>query len=119
MATATAEPSTPPDGLVAAAPPSPAGPASEDETRLPTPPEVRLPRTLQVLRFNQRQIQFVLRARRQLGEVFRLNGMVRGRPVVTCHPDHVESLSKAQPEQAPSPTREPPLRPTVGPDSTL
>ena len=119
MATATTEPSAPPDGLVGEAPPSPAGPASDEEARLPSPPQIPLPRTLQVLRFNQRQIQFVFRARRQLGEVFRLNGIVRGHPVVTCHPDHVASLFKAKPEQAPSLTGESPLRPIVGPQSTL
>ena len=57
------------DGLVGAAPPSPAGPAEPgDLERLPGPPQVPLSRALQVLRFNQRQIEFVFHARRKLGE---------------------------------------------------
>jgi cytochrome P450 family 135 len=107
--------------LIGTAPPSPAGrlDSFEDAARLPEPPIVPLPRWSQVLRFNQRQIEFVFRARRELGEVFRLNGMVSGHPIVTSHPDHVESLFKAKPEDAPSLTGESPLRPIVGPNSTL
>lgn len=53
--------------------PSPAGPLEpEEQARLPSPPVVPLPRAVQMLRFNQRQIEFVFRARRQLGEVFRM-----------------------------------------------
>ena len=56
--------------------PSPAGPISaEDAAALPEPPIVPLPRAVQVLRFNQRQIEFVFRARRELGEVFTMRGM--------------------------------------------
>ena len=69
-----------------------------------------------MLRFNQRQIEFVFRARRELGEVFRMHArIVAGGPVVTSHPDHVRSLFTAKPEQAPSLTGESPLRPIVGP----
>jgi cytochrome P450 len=108
------------DGLVGEAPPSPAGPAEPDEAaRLPEPPYIQGPRLLQVLRFNQRQIQFVFRARRELGEVFRMRGIVAGSPVITSHPDHVRSLFTAKPEQAPSLTGESPLRPIVGPNSVL
>jgi cytochrome P450 len=39
--------------------------------------------------------------------------------VVTCHPDHVESLFKAKPQDAPSLTGESPLRPILGPNSVL
>jgi cytochrome P450 len=39
--------------------------------------------------------------------------------VITCHPDHVRSLFTAKPELAPSLTGESPLRPIVGPNSTL
>ena len=39
--------------------------------------------------------------------------------VVTCHPDHVESLFQAKPEHAPSLTGESPLRPILGPNSVL
>jgi cytochrome P450 len=106
--------------LLGEAPPSPAGPLEAVEAaELPTPPVVPLPRFLQVLRFNQRQIQFVFRARRELGEVFRMRGTVSGGPVVTSHPDHVRSLFTAKPELAPSITGESPLRPIVGPNSVL
>ncbi len=106
--------------LVGSAPPSPAGPLAEGEQgALPLPPEVPLSRPAQTLRFSQRQIQFMFRNRRQLGEVFRMRGVVSGGPVITSHPDHVRSLFTAKPEQAPSLTRESPLRPIVGPNSVL
>jgi cytochrome P450 len=106
--------------LVGQAPPSPAGPLEPEEAaRLPLPPMVALPLALQVLRFNQRQIEFVFGARRRLGEVFRMRGTIPGGPVVTSHPDHVRSLFTAKPELAPSLTGESPLRPIVGPNSTL
>jgi cytochrome P450 len=102
---------------------SPAGPLDADDpvaAGLPTPPLIALPRALQVLRFNQRQIEFVFRARRELGEVFRMHGTIKDEsPVITCHPDHVQSLFTAKPELAPSLTGESPLRPIVGPNSVL
>jgi cytochrome P450 len=108
------------DGLVGQAPPSPAGPVEPDNAiRLPEPPAVPLPRILQTLRFNQRQIEFVFRARRELGEVFRMEGAVGVGPVITSHPDHVHSLFTAKPEEAPSLTGESPLRPVVGANSVL
>src|SRR5690242_10469405 len=111
---------SPGDGLVGQAPPSPAGPIEpQDAAGLPEPPVVDLPGALQVIRFNQRQIEFVLRARRTLGEVFRTRGVVPDGPVITSHPDHVRSLFTAKPEQAPSLTGESPLRPIVGPNSVL
>jgi cytochrome P450 len=110
----------PGDGLVGEAPPSPAGPvAAADVARLPEPPTIALQRALQVIRFNQRQIEFVFRARRELGEVFRMRGVVSGGPVITSHPDHVRSLFTAKPEEAPSLTGESPLRPIVGANSVL
>lgn len=123
--TQLAEPEAPPRDttgaeLVGEAPPSPAGPIEPGEAAaLPAPPPVRLPRLLQTLRFNQRQIQFVFRARRELGEVFEMNGIVSGGPIVTSHPDHVRSLFTAKPEHAPSLTGESPLLPIVGPNSVL
>jgi cytochrome P450 len=104
-----------------AAPSSPAGPiAATDAAALPEPPRVQLPRLLQTLRFNQRQIEFVFRARREHGEVFGMRGALPGpQPVITSHPDHVRSLFTAKPEQAPSLTGESPLRPIVGPNSVL
>jgi cytochrome P450 len=106
--------------LIGSAPPSPAGPieAAEQEG-LPLPPSVPLPRLAQTLRFSQRQIEFVFRARRELGETFRMRGVVAGGPVITSHPDHVRSLFTAKPEQAPSLTGESPLRPIVGANSVL
>ena len=121
MATA-AEPRTtaPSNGLVGEATPSPAGPIEAGEAAaLPLPPAIPHPRALQVLRFNQRQIQFVFRARREHGEVFRMRGIVPDGPVITSHPDHVRSLFTAKPEEAPSLTGESPLRPIVGPNSVL
>jgi cytochrome P450 family 135 len=124
--TQLAEPAAAPEaaaanGLVGEAPPSPAGPLEPGEAaRLPEPPAVRQPALLQTLRFNQRQIEFVFRARRELGEVFRMRGALPGPgPVITSHPDHVRSLFTARPEQAPSLTGESPLRPVVGPNSVL
>jgi cytochrome P450 len=108
------------DGLVGEAPPSPAGPLDPEEAAgFPLPPSVNLPLMLQVVRFSQRQIQFVFKARRELGEVFRMRGTIAGRPVITSHPDHVRSLFTAKPELAPSLTGESPLRPIVGPNSVL
>ncbi len=114
-ATATA------DGLVGEALPSPAGPVEPGEAGgLPEPPVIPQAPLLQTLRFSQRQIQFVFRARRELGEVFRMRGTLPGPgPVITSHPDHVRSLFTAKPEQAPSLTGESPLRPIVGPNSVL
>jgi cytochrome P450 family 135 len=100
--------------------PSPAGPLEQEEqARFPRPPVVTLPRAVQMLRFNQRQIEFVFGARRQLGEVFRMRTAMPGGPVITSHPDHVRSLFTASPELAPSLTGESPLRPILGPSSVL
>jgi cytochrome P450 len=110
----------PVDGLVGEAPASPAGPIDAAEAvSLPEPPAIDQPRLLQTLRFNQRQIEFVFRARRELGEVFQMRGVIPGGPVITSHPDHVRSLFTAKPEDAPSLTGESPLRPIVGPNSVL
>ncbi len=121
-ATAPSVPAEPPpqEALVGQAPPSPAGPAEPDDLeRLPRPPRVPVPYPLSMLRFSQRQIEYVFKARRHLGDVFQTRGVVRGRPVITCHPDHVRSLFTAKPADAPSLTGESPLRPIVGPNSTL
>jgi cytochrome P450 len=111
--------STGASSLVGEAPASPAGPVELDEPLLP-PPAVSAPRAVQTLRFTQRQIQFVFRARRELGDVFQVRFVViPGGVVVTSHPDHVRSLFTAKPEQVPSLTAESPLRPIVGPNSVL
>jgi cytochrome P450 len=83
------------------------------------PPAVRLPRPLQMLRFSRRQIEFVFRARRELGEVFEMQAGISGGTIVSCHPDHARSLFTAKPELVPSLTAESPLRPIVGPGSVL
>ena len=109
----------PPNQMVGQAPPSPAGPV-DDARPLRPPPEIPLPRALQTLRFSQRQIEFVFRARREHGDVFGVRFLViPGGVVVTSHPDHARSLFKAKPELVPSLTAESPLRPIVGPNSVL
>src|SRR6185312_14487118 len=87
----------PADELVGQARPSPAGPIEPAALdRLPGPPQVPLLRLLQSLRFNQRQIEFVFRARREHGEVFRMHGATEDAIAVTGHPDHVRSLFTAK-----------------------
>jgi cytochrome P450 len=106
--------------LVGAAPPSPAGPIEAAElAELAEAPDIQLPKVAQTLRFSMRQIEFVFKARRELGEVFRMRGVIPGGPIITSHPDHVRSLFTAKPEQAPSLTGESPLRPILGPNSVL
>jgi len=106
--------------LVGAASPSPAGPIDAAEAAaLATPPDIPLPKATQTLRFSMRQIEFVFRYRRELGETFRMQGVIPGGPIITSHPDHVRSLFTARPEQAPSLTGESPLRPILGPNSVL
>jgi cytochrome P450 len=100
------------------APPSPAGPAQEGEALRPAP-AIGLPHALQRLRFTQRQIEFVFRANRELGEVFQMNAGILGGTTVSNHPDHARSLFTAKPEHVPSLTAESPLRPIVGPASVL
>ncbi len=105
--------------LVGEAPPSPAGPV-HDGGGVRLPPSLPLSRAMQTLRFSVRQIEFVFRARRELGEVFQLRGAIDDDiEAITCHPDHVRSLFTAKPEEAPSLTGESPLRPIVGPNSVL
>ena len=100
------------------APPSPAGPA-EDSNAVRLPPAIALGRTAQILRFSQRQTEFVFRARREYGEVFQMQAGIAGGAVVSSHPDHARSLFTAKPEHVPSLTAESPLRPIVGPSSVL
>jgi len=112
-------PQAPANPWVGSAPPSPAGPARDGIGHLRQPPEIALSPTRQTLRFSVRQIEFVFGARRRLGEVFRMRTRVIDGTVVTSHPDHVKSLFTADPTEAPSLTGESPLRPIVGPNSTL
>jgi cytochrome P450 len=92
---------------------------AEQAAELPRPPFVEINPLLQLLRFNQRQIQFVFRARRQLGDVFALRTPEPGGLVMTGVPDDVRSLFTAKPEEAPSLAVESPLRPILGPNSVL
>jgi cytochrome P450 len=116
-----AEPQTPlhPE-LVGAASPSPAGPIDAAEAAaLATAPDIPLSKVLQTVRFSTRQIEFVFKYRRELGETFRMQGVIPGGPVITSHPDHVRSLFTSKPGQALSVTGESPLRPILGPNSVL
>jgi cytochrome P450 family 135 len=119
MAVALRTPELAQDALIGEAIPSPAGPLESDAPpRLP--PGSSLPRFLQTVRFGLRPMSFNLRARAELGDVWRVQIMSRSEQfVVTSHPDHVESLMKAKPADAPSLTGESPLRPVLGPNSVL
>jgi cytochrome P450 len=101
------------------APRSPAGPVDE-RLQVRLPPARRLPAVVQTLRFGMRPMGFSLGAQREFGDVWQLRLLTRKDPfVVTCHPDHVASLLKAKPHDAPSLTGESPLRPILGPNSVL
>jgi len=116
----TVETETAPTAEAERTPASPAGPIDATAAAaLPRPPVDSLPRIAQMLRFNQRQIEYVFGARRRFGDVWRMQTTMPGGPVVTCHPDHVRSLFTAKPEQAPSLNSESPLRPILGTESIL
>ena len=71
------------------------------------------------LALSLRQVDYVFRARREHGDVFRFPTLVHDEPVTMVHhPDHVKSLL-TQKDLAPSVTGESPLRPIVGANSTL
>ena len=74
----------------------------EDAVALPAPPLVQLAPLPQLLRFNQRQIEFVFGARRRLGDVFAIRTPEPVPLVITSLPDDVRSLFTAKPEEAPS-----------------
>jgi cytochrome P450 len=75
---------------------------------------------LQGLRFALRPMGFHLGAQRRFGDVWQLRVPTRREGfIVSCHPDHLESLLKAKPADAPSLTGESPLRPILGPSSVL
>jgi cytochrome P450 family 135 len=114
---------TPAPRLIGEAPPSPSGPAPEDGAPDHLPPSIDLPRQLQALRFSVRQVPFLFRARRELGETFAIRFPLRrnyadDRTYIVSHPDHVRSIF-TQPELALSTAGESPLRPIVGPNSVL
>ncbi len=100
--------------------PSGAGPIESNlAAALPAPPVVPLPAWAQILRFDQRQIEFVFRAKRELGDVFAMRPGLPDGQVVTGLPDDARSLFTAKPEDAPSTSAESPLVPILGPDSVL
>ncbi len=104
---------------VPAAPPSPAGPVDDDQP-LRMPPALTRSRLVQTITFGARPMSFMLAPARRFGDVWQLELLSRDEPmVVTCHPDHVESLFKAKPVDAPSLTGESPLRPILGANSVL
>lgn len=106
--------------LVGEAPPSEAGPISEQElASLPFPPRVRWPRPVQVVWFGQRQASFMFHYRGRFGDVWSPRGYVRGQAAVTSHPDHIRSLFTTPPEKVPTLAAESPLRPVLGPSSVL
>jgi len=101
------------------APPSPAGPLDAGEP-IALPPALSLPRPAQTLMFGLRPLSFNLEPHRRLGDVWQIRLLSRNEPfVMTSHPDHVKSLFKADPADAPSLTGESPLRPILGPNSVL
>jgi cytochrome P450 len=105
---------------VAEAPTLRSGPLDPEEAAgLPAPPPVQMAPLPQLLRFNQRQIEFVFGARRRLGDVFAIRTPEPQPLVITSLPDDVRSLFTAKPEEAPTMAAESPLRPIVGPDSVL
>ncbi|MFZ1994594.1 MAG: cytochrome P450 [Solirubrobacteraceae bacterium] len=101
------------------APPSGAGPV-DPGTPVHMPPGLALPGVLQGLRFARRPMTFALGAQRRFGDVWQIRVPTRPEAfVVTCHPDHLRSLLKADPADAPSLTGESPLRPILGANSVL
>ena len=108
-----------PSPLIGTVAPSTAGPAREGLADLRPVPEIAAPFLLQVLRFNQRQKDFLFAAARAHGDVFHVKGTVAGGPVITSHPEHVKSLFTASPDLVPTVTTESPLAPVVGPNSVL
>ena len=110
---------SPPVQEALGAPPSPAGP-QDPGTPVALPPGPDLAPVMQGLRFAMRPMGFNLTNARQFGDVWTLHLPTRRSGfVVTCHPDHLRSLMKADPADAPSLTGESPLRPILGPNSVL
>jgi cytochrome P450 len=117
--TAIAPASVTPEAPENLAPRSPAGPVEAD-LAIRMPPARRSPRLLQTINFGLRPFTTSLRARSEHGDVWMVELLSRDEPfVITSHPDHVESLFKAKPQDAPSLTGESPLRPILGPNSVL
>src|SRR5438045_641637 len=89
-----------------AAPASPAGPI-ENPGPARMPPLRAQRRIVQTVRFVLDPLENSLEARRRHGDVWQVLLVSRKEPfVVTAHPDHVASLFKAKPGDAPSLTGE-------------
>jgi cytochrome P450 len=100
-------------------PPSPAGPA-DGEPLTPPPPGLPLSPRRQGIRFLGRPMSYAIGGHRRFGDVWTMRIPVdAGAFVVSCHPDHLASLLKAKPADAPSVTGDSPLREFVGPRSVL
>jgi cytochrome P450 len=98
---------------------SPAGPVDRQRP-IRMPPAIRAPKLLQTVVFGLRPLAFNLEPARRLGDVWQLKLLSRAETIVmTCHPDHIESLFRAKPSDAPSLTGESPLRPILGENSVL
>ncbi|HEX5193305.1 MAG TPA: cytochrome P450 [Solirubrobacteraceae bacterium] len=99
--------------------PSPAGPADGEPLTAP-PPSLALSTRRQGLRFLGRPMSYAIGGHRRFGDVWTMRIPVHtGAFVVSCHPDHLASLLKANPDDAPSVTGDSPLREFVGPNSVL
>jgi cytochrome P450 len=98
---------------------SPAGPA-DDEPLTARPPGPELSPGAQGLRFAARPMGYAIGGHRRFGDVWTLRMPMRPEGMtVTCHPDHLASLMKARPGDAPSLTGSSPLGTILGPDSVL
>jgi cytochrome P450 len=92
----------------------------EDDVPIRMPPARPESRFSQSIRFVFAPMRENLKASRQFGDVWQMGLLSRKESfVVTAHPDHVKSLFKAKPAEAPSLTGESPLRPILGPNSVL
>src|SRR3954453_13914363 len=106
--------------LIGEAPPSPAGPIDCGSEPHSLPPTLPLSPLAQTLRFGRRPFPSLARASGGIGEVFSLKIIRRGDPfVISSHPDHAKALFPAKVDLVPTATSESPLRPFVGPNSTL
>ena len=79
---------------------------------LPAPPKIPLPRTTQKLHFSVRQIEYLSRWQRQLGDTFWGYADVPNATLFISHPDHAKSLFTAKPSDAPSTVGESPMKNT-------
>jgi cytochrome P450 len=98
---------------------SPAGPV-DDRPLTATPPGPPQTALRQGLHFMARPMNWLIGGHRRYGDVWTMRIPIHSTGfAVTCHPDHMASLMKAKPADAPSLTGESPLRPLLGPNSVL